>query len=139
LTRSKNKPKNLLLFLLIGIITLVGCVQVYKAVESDFIIKVSGTKDLKFSGHYSFVAAGSTPVPQNVEGTIPSEYQGKGVLALCLFRKTTIEGSLKVEILKGEKVLVEGETAVPYGVVSLKTPVPGTDNIIMQILKKFMG
>jgi hypothetical protein len=139
LTRPKNKPKSLLLFLLIGIITLGGCAEVYKAVESDFIIKVSGTKDLKFNGHYSFVTAGSTPIPQKVEGTVPTEYQGKGVMALCLFRKTMIEGSLKVEILKGEKVVAEGESAVPYGVVSLKTPVPGTDNIIIQIFKKFIG
>ncbi len=128
-----------MLFLLIGIISLGGCAEVYKAVESDFIIKVSGTKDLKFNGHYSFVAAGSTPIPVNVVGTVPTEYPGKGVMALCLFRKTTLEGSLKVEILKGEKVVAEGESAVPYGVVSLKTPVPGKDNIIMQILKKFMG
>jgi hypothetical protein len=139
LKRKKNNPNNLLLLLLIGIITLVSCTEVYKTVESDFIIKVSGTKDLKFNGHYSFVAAGKTPVPQNVVGTVPIEYQGKGVIALCLFRKTTIEGSLKVEILKGEKVAAGGETVVPYGVVSLKTPVPGTDNIIIQILKKFIG
>ena len=137
--RPKNKRKSLWLSLPIAIIILGGCAEIYKAVESDFVIKVSGTKDLKFNGHYSFVAAGSTPVPQNVEGTVPIEYQGKGVMALCLFRKTTIEGSLKVEIFKGEKMLIGGETVVPYGVVSLKTPVPGTDNIIIQILKKFIG
>jgi hypothetical protein len=139
LTQPKNKQKPILLFLLIGIITLGGCTEVYKAVESDFIIKVSGTKDLKFNGHYSFVAAGSTPIPVNMVGTVPTEYPGKGVMALCLFRKTTLEGSLKVEILQGEKVVAEGEAVVPYGVVSLKTPVPGKDNIIMQILKKFVG
>ena len=137
--RTKKKRKSLLLFLLIGILPLWGCAEVLKAVESDFTIKVSGTKDLKFNGHYSFVATGSTPIPQNVVGTVPTEYQGKGVMALGLFRKTMLEGSLKVEILKGEKVVAEGESAVPYGVVSLKTPVPGTDNIIIQILKKFMG
>jgi hypothetical protein len=139
LERPKNKRNSLLLFLLIAIIIFGGCAEIYKAVESDFVIKVSGTKDLKFNGHYSFVAAGSTPVPLNVEGTVPIEYRGKGVMALCLFRKTIIEGSLKVEILKGEKMVAEGESAVPYGVVSLKTPVPGSDNIIIQILKKFMG
>jgi hypothetical protein len=135
----ESKRKSLWLFLLIGIIIFGGCAEVYKAVESDFVIKVSGTKDLKFNGHYSFVAAGSTPVPLNVEGAVPIEYRGKGVMALGLFRKTTIEGSLKVEILKGEKVLIEKETVIPYGLVSLKTPVPGTDNIIIQILKKFIG
>ena len=94
---------------------------------------------MKFNGHYSFVAAGTTSVPPKRGGDRPIKYQGKGVLALFLFRKTTIEGSLKVEILKGEKVLVEGEAVVPYGVISLKTPIPGTDNIIIQILKRFMG
>lgn len=121
------------------LITLGGCSELYKAAESDFIIKVSGTKDLKFNGHYSFVALGSTPVPQNVEGTVPSEYRGKGVISLCLFRKTTLEGTLKVEILKGEEIIAKGETAVPLGVVSLKTPAPKTENIVMQILKKIVG
>ncbi len=136
--RKKNKQKRLWLFLLIMILPLWGCSDLLKAVESGFTIKVSGTKDIKFKGHYSFVTTGSVPIPQNVEGIVSTEYQGKGAMALCLFRKTGLEGSLKVEILKGEKVVVEGETAVPYGVVSLKTPVPGSDNIIIQIFKKIM-
>ncbi len=124
---------------MIGIISFWGCSEVQKATESEFTIKVSGTKDLKFNGHYSFVGLGSKPVPQNVEGTIPGAYQGKGALALCLFRKTSLEGTLKVEILKGEEVIANGETAVPYGVVSLKTPAPKTENIVFQILKKIVG
>ena len=37
------------------------------------------------------------------------------------------------------KVVAEGESAAPEGVVTLKTPLPGAENIIIQILKKFMG
>jgi hypothetical protein len=40
---------------------------------------------------------------------------------------------------KGEKVVTQGETLIPYGVVSLKTPVPGSDSLIIQILKRFFG
>jgi hypothetical protein len=92
-----------------------------------------------FTGYYSIVATGASPKPINVKGSVPAEYQGKGVMGLCLFQKASGDGSLKVQILKDGKVVAEGESAAPEGVVTLKTPLPGAENIIIQILKKFMG
>ena len=116
-----------------------GCGDTFKGMESDLKISVSGTPGLKVSGHYAFVATGEVPKPQNVEGTVPFEYQGKALTALCLFRKTSAEGTLKVEITRGGKVIAASETQAPQGFVSLTTPPPETETIIGQILNRLLG
>ncbi|NTV34911.1 MAG: hypothetical protein HGA50_16680 [Deltaproteobacteria bacterium] len=102
-------------------------------------ISVTGTPGLKVSGHYAFVATGEVPKPQNVEGSIPFEYKGKGLTALCLFRKTSAEGTLKVDITRGGKVIAMSETQAPRGFVSLTTPPPEAESFIGQILSRFLG
>jgi hypothetical protein len=134
-----HEMNQLFILLLIGLLPLLGCGDGLKSLESDVTIKVSGTEGLIFTGYYSIVATGSTPKPINVKGGVPAEYQGKGVMGLCLFQKALVESSLKVQILKDGKVVAEGESAAPEGIVTLKTPLPGAENIIIQILKKFMG
>ena len=121
------------------VFTLWGCGDTFKGMESDLKISVTGTPGLKVSGHYAFVATGEVPKPQNVEGTVPVEYQGKGLTALCLFRKTSADGTLKVEIIRDGKVIAASETQVPQGFVSLTTPPPGTDTVIGQILNRLFG
>ena len=116
-----------------------GCGDTFKGMESEFKISVTGTPGLKVSGHYAFVATGEVPKPQNVEGTLPVEYQGKGLTALCLFRKTSGEGTLKVEIIRDGKVISASETQAPQGFVSLTTPPPETETIIGQILNRLLG
>jgi hypothetical protein len=88
---------------------------------SDFTIKVCGTEGLRFSGHYSVVGTKVPSEPIKAYGVIPMEYEGKGVIALCCFRKLTENGSLKVEILKSGKMISESETNIPYGSVSLRS------------------
>jgi hypothetical protein len=73
-----------------------------------------------------------------VNAVVPVEYQGKGVAAVCLFRKTTAEGALKVEILKDGKVLSISETTQPFGVVSLGK-IPDTNSIINKIIGIILG
>jgi hypothetical protein len=118
---------------------LLGCGDTFKGMESDLKISVTGTPGLKVSGHYAFVATGDVPKPMNVEGSLPVEYKGKGLTALCLFRKTTAEGTLKVEITRGEKVIASSETQAPMGFVSLTTPPPEAESFIGQILSRFLG
>ena len=67
------------------------------------------------------------------------EYKGRGTIALCSFRKLTEEGSLKVEILRNGKAISESETNIPYGFVSLKTPIPEKNTIIVQLMRKVFG
>ena len=116
-----------------------GCGDTFKGMESDLTIRVTGTPGLKVSGHYAFVATGEVPKPQNVEGTVPVEYRGKGLTALCLFRKTSAEGTLKVEITRDGKVIAASETQAPQGFVSLTTPPAETETIIGQILNRLLG
>ena len=115
-----------------------GCGDTFKGMESDLTIRVTGTPGLKVSGHYAFVATGEVPRPQNVEGSVPIDYKGKGLTALCLFRKTSAEGTLKVEITRGGKVIATSETQAPMGFVSLTTPPPEAESLIGQILSRFL-
>lgn len=119
-------------------ISLYGCADGLKDVETSYTVKVTGSEKLKFSGHYSFVGVGGVPRPVSIEAVVPAEYKGKGVGAVCVFRKTTAEGTLKVEILKDGKVVSTSETEQPFGVVSLGK-VPDTNSIINKILGMILG
>lgn len=116
-----------------------GCGDTLKGMESDMTIRVTGTPGLQVGGHYAFVAAGEVPKPQNVEGTLPVEYRGRGLTALCLFRKTSAEGTLKVEISRGDKVIAASETQAPMGFVSITTPPPEAESLVGQILNRIFG
>jgi hypothetical protein len=122
----------------LSLLFLAGC-GLLKDRSSDFTIKVCGTEGLKFRGHYSIVGTKALPEPIDTHGVIPMEYKGKGVIALCNFRKLTENGSLKIEILKNGKVISESETSIPYGFVSLKTPIPEKNTIVAQIMRKVFG
>jgi len=130
--------KRSILYFLLGIIFLFGCSEGLKGVESDYTIKVSGSDKLQFSGHYTIAGTGSIPMPVQVKGTVPMEYKGKGVAAACVVRKTSAEGTMKVEILKGQAVVSSMETAAPYGIITLGK-MPDKDSIINQILGKILG
>lgn len=105
----------------------------------DFIIRVSGTVGLKFSGHYLIVKGNALPEPLNARGAVPLEYKGRGSMAVCYFRKLMGNGSLKIEVLKNGKIVAKSETSTPYGSISLKTPMPGTNTIVAQRLRKVFG
>jgi hypothetical protein len=133
-----KKALKILLCLATVLILFNGCGDKVKEVESSYTIKVTGSENLKVSVHYSFVGLEDFPKPVKVETVIPVEYNGKGVAAVCFFRKTMAEGTLKVEILKDEKVAAMSETTQPFGVVSLGK-IPETNSIINKILGLIMG
>lgn len=130
--------KKILLYLTAVLILFYGCGDKAKEVETSYTIKVTGTENLKVSGHYSFVGLAGVPKPVNIEGAVPLEYKGKGVAAVCVFRKKTADGTLKVEILKDEKVAAMSETTQPFGIVSLGK-IPDTNSIINKILGMILG
>jgi hypothetical protein len=117
---------------------LCGC-GLLKENEHGFSIKVSGSPGLKYSGHYSILATTAQPDPVAVTGAAPSEYKGKGIMAICFFRSLSQDGSLKVEIFKGDKLISQAETSIPYGYVSMKTPLPEKEAVISQLLRRFFG
>ena len=126
------------LFFILLIILLFGCSEGLKGVESDYTIKVTGANQLPFSGHYTIAGTGAMPKPVQVTGKAPGEYTGKGLAAACVIRKTTAEGTLKVEILRGKDVVSTSETAAPFGVITLGK-IPDTTSIINQLIGKILG
>lgn len=130
--------RSKLFFILIIIVLLFGCSEGLKGVESDYTIKVTGADQLPFSGHYTIAGTGAMPKPVQVTGKAPAEFTGKGLAAACVIRKTTAEGTLKVEILHGKEVVSTAETASPFGIITLGK-IPDTNSIINQILGKILG
>jgi hypothetical protein len=116
--------KLILSVLVLGIIAflLTGCDG-----NSVFTIKVSGTSGLEFSGSYLVITSNGQSTSESVAGTVPAEYSVTGTTRTRVsvvsveFQKKTEEGTLKVEILKDNEVIVSSETAAPYGVVSVAT------------------
>jgi len=119
-------------------ILLCSCADGLKDMETSYTVKVTGSEQLKFSGHYTFAGATSLQKPVHVDGVVPVEYNGKGLAAACVFRKTTAEGALKVEILKDGKVISEAETAQPFGIISLGK-LPDANSILNRILGMILG
>lgn len=130
--------KKMLLCLTMALLLLYGCENSLKEMESSYTVKVTGSENLKVSGHYSFVGMGEIPKQVQVEAVVPVEYKGKGVAAVCIFRKMTTGGTLKVEILKEEKVVSTSETTQPFGIVSLGK-IPDTDSIINKMSRAILG
>jgi hypothetical protein len=85
----------------------------------------------------SFLPSGISK-PVNAGGTVHAEYKGTDIAALCVFRKKSAEGSLKVEIFKDNKPETVSETSQPYGIISLGK-MPETNSLINQILGKILG
>jgi len=130
--------KRSLIYILIATALLFGCGESLKGVELDYAIKISGTDQLAFSGHYTIAGTGAVPKPIQVTGKAPMEYTGKGLAAACVIRKTVPEGTLKVEILRGKEVVASAETTAPYGIITLGK-IPDSNSIINQILGKILG
>lgn len=83
----------------------------------DYVIKVSGSDRCKFSGSYMLVTADGQSQSKSVEGRVPAEYQARGNIVSTSFQKQGENGLLKVQILKGGRLVNESETTAAYGVV----------------------
>jgi len=84
----------------------------------DYIIKVTGSDSCKFSGSYMVVTADGQSQSKSVEGRVPTEYQCRGSIVSTSFQKQGESGMLKVQIMKGGRLVNESETSAAYGVVS---------------------
>lgn len=90
------------------------------AEESDYTVRVSGTAGTSFSGTYAVVSLAGDSVAQTVTGSVPAEYNaGRGNFVTVNFEKGAGSGTLRVEILKGGRVVASSETAAPFGSLEL--------------------
>ena len=89
--------------------------------DSEFQIKVSGTTGLEFSGTYMVVTSGGQSTSKSVDGVVPAAYSVKGNIVSVVFQKQTESGTLKVEILRGGKVVNSSDTTAAYGAVAVAT------------------
>lgn len=78
--------------------------------------------NVRFSGNYMVITSNGGSASRSVDGRTPAEYTVKGNIVSCVFQKTGEKGSLKVEVLKGGKVVNSSHTTAAYGVVSVATP-----------------
>ena len=83
-----------------------------------YTIKVTGSDKCKFSGSYMIVTAGGQSQSKTVEGRVPAEFECRGSIVSTSFQKQGENGRLKVQIMKGGRLVNESETTAAYGVVS---------------------
>lgn len=131
------------LLLVASVFAFSGCTDA--PVESDFTVKISGTSGLvtdttglefadtgglqwtgtrsgvEFGGSCMAVKAGGSTTSTTVQGVAPAEYSVRGTIVSCALQKKTKRGNLRVEIIKGDKIVSESETTAEYGVVSVAT------------------
>jgi len=107
--------------LLISVILAAMILSACGVSDSEFQIKVSGTTGLAFSGNYMVATSGGQSTSKSVDGVVPAAYSVKGDIVSAVFQKQTESGTLKVEILKGGKVVNSSDTTAAYGVVSVVT------------------
>ena len=67
------------------------------------------------------VTSGGQSTSKSVDGVVPATYSVKGNIVSVVFQKQTESGTLKVEILRGGKVVNSSDTTAAYGVVSVAT------------------
>ncbi len=94
-----------------------------------YTIKVTGTDGIPFKGNYWVdesvqdilfkMAKSGQFMP--ISGTTPAEYTISGGFVSCYFEADTKSGTLKVQILEGDKVVTESETTLPDWWVSAGT------------------
>jgi hypothetical protein len=125
-----------LLYSAVFVIPLItGCGESLKFIESEYIIKVTGTPGVNFKGNYTL--PGSTIKPVQVNGTVPAEYKAKGIAVICVFRKLDVEGTLKVEVIKDKMVVDSSETSKPLGVITMGK-VPNQEGVINMMIGKLL-
>jgi hypothetical protein len=88
--------------------------------EKNFEIRVEGSDDMKFTGSYMTVSAGSSN-SHSVSGTVPATYTVQGTMVSVAFQKQSTFGVLTVRIFRdGAQVKME-ETNAEYGMVTIAT------------------
>jgi len=85
---------------------------------SEFGINITGTAGIFFTGNYMVINNGQL-VTKNVKGTVPIIYNVSGDAVSCTFQKESGDGTLKVQIIKGGKIIKESETTDASGTVSI--------------------
>jgi len=81
--------------------------------EKEYVIKITGTPGLKFSGCY-----GNLEGDQSVDGTVPMKYTVRGEIVSAVFQKKERDGTLTVELIRDGKVIVSRSTTAEFGIVS---------------------
>jgi hypothetical protein len=113
---DRSRVKNVLLVSLL--VLLMGTV-LSACSGNAYTIRVDGTPGLSFSGSYTIVDDSGRVEAEAVLGVVPTEYGVDGTRLSCSFHKEEAAGLLRVEIVKGGKVVNEAATSAEYGSVTL--------------------
>lgn len=90
--------------------------------SSLYTIEVTGspTNWLRFDGCYEVYTSQGELISKSVSGVVPASYLIMDAESIsCVFQKKSEDGTLKVEIMNGDRVVAKSETSAAYGVVSL--------------------
>jgi len=87
-----------------------------KSITTNYIIEVTGTNGLEFSG-----SIGGGANQKSVQGSIPATYEVSDWPAVAVIQKKEASGTLTVTMKKNDRVLNSQTTDADYGVVTVSS------------------
>jgi len=88
--------------------------------DSDFLVQLEGDARMKVSGSMMVVKGDGTSVSETLTVTLPHTRPVKGtVVSVSMQKQDGGSGTLRVRIVKDNKVVAEGSTSAAYGVVTV--------------------
>ena len=90
--------------------------QESKVTTTNYIIEITGTEGLEFSG-----SIGGGTNSKSIEGSIPATYEVSDWPAVAVIQKKETSGTLTVTIKKNGRILNTQTTSASYGVVTVSS------------------
>lgn len=110
----------LLLVCAVGL--LAACSEATGGGVSPFEVRITGdAQPATFAGSVLVTGKDGSVQQESVQGAMPFTYAKEGRSVVATIQKQGTAGSLKVEIVKGDKVVKSGETTADYGVVTVSS------------------
>ncbi len=103
------------------VVLLCGSLSACMLADKEFTISVVANSNLPWSGSYMVVTAAGGSTSHSVDHVGSWQTTVKGTIVSLCFQKAWADGTLRVQILEGGRVVAESETTAEYGVVSAAT------------------
>lgn len=96
---------------------LAACAACGPLQDETYLVEVSGTKGVPFSGTCMVIGARGTSSNMDAAGAVPRAFQAKGIMVSCSVQNQRERGTLALTIKRARgQVVASSTTAQPYGV-----------------------
>lgn len=87
--------------------------------DTDYVIKISGTEGLEFSGSYTAISWDGRSSSRSLDGLIPAMYGIDGDSVSAIFQKEEQYGCLFLDLLYNGQTVANSDTCADFGIASV--------------------